>query len=246
MKLVLLGTTGYHPNERRHTPCVMLPEAGVILDAGTAMFRVPEYVQTPSLDIFLTHSHLDHVIGLTFLFDILHLRPVERVTVHGERAKLDAVQRHLFAEELFPARVPAEFREIAPQVELAGGGSLTHFPLNHPGGALGFRLDWPDRSLAYVTDTTAQPEADYLEKIRGVDLLLHECYFTDEFGEWAAKTGHSCATPVVRLARAADVGQLVLVHINPLVTDDGVFQLDRLQSIFPRTQIGTDRLEIEF
>ena len=34
MKLHLLGTTGYHPNARRHTACLMLPEQGIVLDAA--------------------------------------------------------------------------------------------------------------------------------------------------------------------------------------------------------------------
>jgi ribonuclease Z len=246
MKLVLLGTTGYHPNERRHTPCMMLPESGVVLDAGTAMFRVRDYLVTPSLDIFLTHSHLDHVIGLSFLFDILHERQVDRVTVHGAAEKIAAVQQHLFAPDLFPARVPAEFRTLAERVTLPDGGVLSHFPLEHPGGTLGFRLDWPDRSMAYVTDTVAAPGADYIEKIRGVDVLLHECYFTDEHAEWAETTGHSCATPVVQLARAAGVGRLVLVHINPLADDDGLYELEKMRSVFPATEIGTDKMVVEF
>ena len=50
MKLILLGTTGYHPNNRRHTACLMLPEVGVVLDAGTAMFRVRDYLTTKHLD----------------------------------------------------------------------------------------------------------------------------------------------------------------------------------------------------
>ena len=46
MKLVLLGTTGYHPNDRRHTPCMLIPECGVMLDAGTAVYRAGNYLQT--------------------------------------------------------------------------------------------------------------------------------------------------------------------------------------------------------
>ena len=61
MKLHLLGTAGYHPTQRRHTACLMLPEVGLVLDAGTAMFRIRDLIQTRHLDIFLTHTHLDHV-----------------------------------------------------------------------------------------------------------------------------------------------------------------------------------------
>ncbi|MFO7903673.1 MAG: MBL fold metallo-hydrolase [Planctomycetota bacterium] len=247
MKIVLLGTTGYHPTDSRHTPCMMLPECGVLLDAGTAMYRVPEYLTTPALDIFLTHAHLDHVVGLTFLFDILYQAPVEHVRVHGETRKLSALRRHLFSETLFPAAPPIDWRPLAASpLTLADQLVLTHFPLRHPGGSLGYRLDWPDRSLAYITDTTARPDADYMERVRGVDLLIHECYFPDGWEQKATLTGHSCLSPVAKLARAANVGRLVLVHVNPLVKNDNDIGLETARSIFPRTDIGIDRLELEF
>ena len=46
MKLVMLGTTGYHPNDIRQTACYALPEIGVVLDAGTGMFRLREHIAT--------------------------------------------------------------------------------------------------------------------------------------------------------------------------------------------------------
>ena len=79
MKLVLLGTTGYHPSDRRQTPCLLLPECGVMLDAGTATYRAADYLQTSELDIFLTHAHLDHIIGLTYLFSVTHVHPLQRI-----------------------------------------------------------------------------------------------------------------------------------------------------------------------
>ena len=61
VKLHFLGTTGYHPNNQRQTACMMLPEIGVILDAGTGIFRARDLIQTDHLDIFLSHVHLDPV-----------------------------------------------------------------------------------------------------------------------------------------------------------------------------------------
>jgi ribonuclease BN (tRNA processing enzyme) len=251
MKLVLLGTSGYHPTDRRQTACLMLPEIGVVLDAGTGMYRVRDWLRTPALDIFLTHAHLDHVVGLTFLFDVLYQKSVERVTVHGEADKLAAIQEHLFAPTLFPAQPPITWQPLEGPVMLAGGGRLSYFPLEHPGGAIGFRLDWPDKSLAYVTDTTAKPNADYIRAIAGVDLLVHECYFTDDWGQWAEKTGHSCLTAVAQLAAAAQVGRMVLVHINPLDADapgrvGEPLDLTSARTIFPEIELGFDRQVIEF
>lgn len=245
MKLLLLGSTGYHPNDRRHTACLMLPEIGVVLDAGTGMYRVRDHLTTRTLDIFLTHAHLDHIIGLTFLFDILYQKQVERVWVHGDGEKLAAIDRHLFAPDLFPVKPPCQWKPLAGPVTLADGSRLTHFPLRHPGGSLGFRIDWPDRSLAYVTDTTARSEADYVELIRGVDTLVHECYFADGQEALAEKTGHSCTTPVAEVAAAAEVGRLVLVHVNPLSTDDDPIGLAAARRIFPRTELGEDGMELD-
>ncbi len=247
MRLVVLGSTGYHPNETRHTPCLVLPELGIVLDAGTAMFRLRDYLVTEELNIFLTHVHLDHVIGLTFLFDVLFQRPTQRVIVHGEAEKLAAVQEHLLFPLLFPAKLPCEYRELpAGEVALPEGGRLTYFPLKHPGGSVGFRLDWPRHSMAYVTDTTADPAADYVECIRGVDLLVHECYFSDAQQEWAEKTGHSWTTPVAQVAREAGVGRLVLMHLNPLVNEADPIGLDVAQAIFPETSLSADRMELTF
>jgi len=246
MKLILLGTTGYHPNERRHTPCLLIPECGVMLDAGTATFRAGRYLKTPQLDVFLTHAHLDHVVGLTYLFSVLREHPLEAVRVHGEAEKLQAVREHLFAEALFPVLPPCQFVPLAAHVPLPGGGRLTHFPLAHHGGSVGYRLDWPGHSLAYVTDTTAAPDAGYLEKIRGVRLLVHECYFPDAMAEWAQKTGHSHTTPVAELARAAGVGRLVLVHLDPCAAEPDPIGLDVARAIFPNTDLGEDLMELEF
>jgi len=246
MKLVLLGTTGYHPNDRRHTPCMVIPECGVMLDAGTAMYRAGRYLETAELDIFLTHAHLDHVVGLTYLFSVMREHPLDRITVHGDAAALAAIDRHMFCEVLFPKRPPYESRPLAAEVPLPSDGRLTHFPLVHQGGSIGFRLDWPTRSMAYVTDTTAAVDAEYVEKIRGVDLLVHECYFPDANAEWAQQTGHSCTTPVAQVARQADVGRLILVHLNPLSTEDDPIGLEAARAIFPETELGEDLVEIEF
>lgn len=251
MKLLLLGTSGYHPTERRHTACLMLPEMGIVLDAGTGFFRVREHLITPTLDIFLTHAHLDHVVGLTFLLSAVWEKPVKRIVVHGEADKIAAIREHLLNENLFPAPLPCEWQPLATGPTECGAARITHFPLEHPGGSVGYRLDWPGasgggRSMAYVTDTTATPAAGYVEHIRGVNLLVHECNFRDREDAWATKTGHSSTTHVAQLAARAGAKRLVLLHFNSLDISDDPIDLAAARRIFPATEIGEDRMEIEW
>lgn len=246
MKLILLGTGGYYANDLRHTACLMLPEIGVVFDAGSGMFRLGEYRATERLDIFLTHCHLDHVIGLTYLLDVLPVDVQQRTAVYGAAAKLETIREHLFSELLFPVKPKFQMQPLSGDIPLADGSTLRHFPLDHPGGSIGYRIDWPDRSLAYVTDTRATDDAAYIEQIRGVSVLVHEAYFNDDMGAKAELTGHSCLSTVARLAATAEVGLLVLVHVDPRLKQDADFELQTAQQIFPNTLLGVDRMEIEF
>ena len=246
MKVLLLGTAGYHPSEQRQTACVMLPEAGIVLDAGTGFFRVRDRLQTRTLDILLSHAHVDHVVGLTYLLDTAWQRNLSRITVHGEAGKLAAIREHLLCEPLFPAPLPCEWQPLINQPVAIGEAQVRHFPLEHPGGCVGYRLDWPGKSLAYVTDTTAAADAPYVEAIRGVDVLVHECNFRDGEHAWAVKTGHSSTSAVAHVAARASAGRLILLHFNPLDEAADPIDLAAARRVFSATELGFDGFELDF
>jgi len=240
MQLKCLGTTGFHPNERRHTSCFLLPEVGVVLDAGTGLFRLADHLTTDRIDIYLSHAHLDHIVGITYLVETFGVDASDRVTIHGQVETLAAVRDHLFAPALFPVSPGYQFDPLADSGRLPGGGTIRTFPLEHPGGSLGMRLDWPGHSLAYVTDTVASPTAAYVEQIRGVDLLLHEANFPAGHDAEAKLTGHSCLDQTAAVAAAAGVGRLVVTHVHPLRTKEADYDLESARSLFPKIEIAKD------
>jgi ribonuclease BN (tRNA processing enzyme) len=243
MRVCMLGTAGYHPNERRHTSCYMLPSAGFVLDAGTGFFRVRELLQTPRLHIFLSHVHLDHVVGLTFLLDVLWQKPVEKVVVHGLAEHLDIVRGQLFGSLLFPVEFRYQTSTVSPMFEVEGVRVQTR-QLDHGTPCVGYRFDWPDCSLAYITDTRCS--LDYADFVHGVDLLIHECNFPDEHRELAQHTGHSVTSDVLRLAQTAEVRRLCLTHVNPLLDGDDPVGLLGLSNAGTRTVVAADGMEIDF
>lgn len=243
MRLCMLGTAGYHPNETRHTACLMLPTQGFVLDAGTGFFRVRDRLCTPRLHIFLSHVHLDHVAGLTFLLDVLYEKPVESVTVYGLPEHLDLVRTQLFGSLFFPVEFRYQTRPAQTDFDAEGVRIRTH-PLDHGTPCIAYRFDWPDRSLAYVTDTRCS-EA-YADFVRGVDLLVHECNFPDRLRHLADLTGHSVVSDVLRLARLAQVRRLCLTHFNPLATGDDPAGLREASASFPGVIVAVDGLEIDF
>ncbi|MBX3441962.1 MAG: metal-dependent hydrolase [Planctomyces sp.] len=250
MRILLLGTGGYHPSERRHTACLLLPELGILLDAGTATFRVMPALPGRTLDVFLSHAHLDHVVGLTYLLAPLALGELEAVRVHAAPETLDAVRTHLFSQPLFPVLPPFDFRPLdASPVQLASGAAVAWRRLdNHPGGSIAYRVDAPDddggmRRIAYVTDTTV--DGSYADFVQGVNLLIHECYFPDDEHGWASKTGHSHTRPVLELARDAGVRRLLLTHVDPRNANADPAELSRFPGVFADVAIAEDGMDVQ-
>ena len=245
VKLHFLGTTGYHPNEKRQTACMMIPEQGIIFDAGTGFFRTRDLICTNTLDIFLSHAHLDHSIGLTFLYDVLWDKDIERVTVHVDGSKIPAIEQALYHKDLFLVGPNFDFKALKSEpVELANDIKVHNCSLEHPGGSNGFRLEHPGGSLAYITDTVAQKDAEYVEFISNVDVLIHECYFPDGWEDRAQLTGHSCLTPVAEVAAAANAGSTYLVHINPLESSDQPLDLASVKETYANLNMTEDRMVI--
>lgn len=235
MNLHCLGTAGYHPSETRHTSCYVLPGSGVVLDAGTGLFRLAPLMQTRTLDILLSHAHLDHVFGLTFLLGVAHQRsvaghPIETIRVWGQSNKLDAIQTHLLSDFLFPAPLPIQWNAIDEldafvihpiRVDGTPGEpvTVTWRTQTHPGQSVAYRLESgtspATRCMVYATDTTGANDQATLAWMSNADLLLHECNFRSDQQEWAEKTGHCWLLKVAEICDQTQPRQVVLTHVDP-------------------------------
>lgn len=260
MRLVLLGSGGFLPTETAQTACYLLPEVGLLLDAGSGLYRLAESMQGPELDIYLSHAHADHTSGLDYVFASFFkwevnraAQPLNEATITGlvERAGAARAQTCIHADEATLQVVqskyaywPFQWHPLQSPEAVRCGGWLTSFLLE--GGTQGYRLDWPGHSLAYITDTVASPTAAYVEKIAGVDVLLHDCQGAERHAGLLTKIGHSHLTAVVQVAARAQVKRLVLIHHAPLKELDYLDALEQARRIFPALDVGYDRMEIEF
>lgn len=226
MKLVPLGTNGFFSTFGRQTQCylVLTDEAAILLDAGTGLGRLlePEIVKLlegyDRLDVFLSHYHLDHCVGLAYLPEVWRGR---EVVIHGpappfaEATPDEALGRLLHAPFSAPLAVFPLKAEIVPVSETAmtvSGLDMSFRGQTHMYGSMGIRIG---DDIAYVTDTVA--DEGTIDLARNVKLLMHEVYLTDSELKTDAinAANHSHVSGVARIAREANVERLMIMHHHP-------------------------------
>ena len=83
-----------------------------------------------------------------------------------------------------------------------------------------------------------------LPYIKGSDLLCLECTFADDLAELAETRCHLTASQAGRLARQAEVGQLLLTHISARYREPEIL-LQQATSEFPNTVVAEDSMRVE-
>nr|WP_198411786.1 MBL fold metallo-hydrolase [Microvirga flavescens] len=247
-----------------HTPCVEIRcgERLFVVDAGTGIAALGHALGKAApkeIDILLSHLHLDHVGGLPFFKPVVldKERVIRTYCGHldGETAK-EALDR-LFSPPLFPVRLeqlPARLEhqgfKAGETLTFADGASVRTHPLNHPGGATGYRFDHAGRSICYISDiehSDPWPDPALAAFVHGADLVIYDGMFSEAEYSHCVGWGHSTWEKGVELARAADVKNLAIFHLYPGHDDEYLRATEKeLQAVMPSAFLAREGQSVAF
>jgi phosphoribosyl 1,2-cyclic phosphodiesterase len=225
----------------------------IILDAGTGMRPLGNQLLAEKFDgvihVLITHAHWDHILGFPFFSPIF--RKETRMQMHpvDDAARELAKGGVLFDGVHFPVRREnlAATLDMAPNLEgptQIGSARVTKVPLNHPGGAVGFRIDDADgSSLCYLTDNELEPpgarttSVDALARFaEGTSLLIHDAQYMPSDMPTKHGWGHSLVSQVLDLGRSASARRLALHHHDPDRDDDALDRIGADATAWARTR----------
>ena len=220
-------------------------EAGerILIDGGTGVRllgrRLPKTPGISSAWLFMTHFHLDHVVGLSML-PVLH-NPNWRLTMAApdhHPIHIREMMARLLDVPLWPLQVE-DLKSKIDFVQLDGITASTPYrcgsievrwcPVHHPGGCTAYRFDEPSTGASLVVATDMEwglstpGEKGYLERLISypspAGLLLMDGQYDDgqiaKYRGW----GHSSWQECVALASRLRVRQLLITHHDPASDD---------------------------
>ncbi len=271
VKMTFWGVRGTLPVPGRktvryggNTSCVSIEfpkDNFFIFDAGTGIKELSNYLISEKhaltkATVFISHPHWDHINGIPF-FAPLYAKG-NRVEICGP-PNGDMSMRGLISGQMDGVYFPINIKEFGATVSFHDLGEerfaidtveIQTMFLNHPGKCLGYRMDYKDRSICYVTDNEIYPESNrlynesYVNKladfVSDTDALITDCTYTDEEYEDKIGWGHSSVSQVVELADRARVKNLCLFHHDPDQTDDDIDdKLEMAQAILEKKGSST-------
>ncbi len=227
-----------HLNVGGNTSCVEVRCGSrvLILDAGTGINPAGRALRDEGIDrvdLLFSHCHYDHILGLPF-FEPFHVAQ-NRIRLWAGHFLDDMTCREMVAQFMQPPFFPVgpdclkagvEYRDFEPgdTLGLGDGIVIRTLRLNHPGGAVAYRVEYDNRALCYVTDTEHVGDIldpDILAFISDAGIVIYDATYTDEEFTHFAGYGHSTWQHGARLCAAANVQTYVIFH-HLLEHDDSI------------------------
>lgn len=177
--------------------------------------------------IFVSHSHLDHIAFLPLLVDTVAEARRQAITVFALPETIRILRSHIFNWLVWPdfSAIPDRHNpflrfqvvSVGETVRLSGGRRVSVLPAHHTVPACAYCIDSGAGKLVYTGDTTFA--ADLIDAINGlhdVRHLLIETAFSDGQHALAMAARHLCPSMLIAFLDELKIAPQVWVsHLKP-------------------------------
>ncbi len=212
----------------------------IILDAGTGIYRAGEYIMNKNcyrnIWIFLTHFHLDNIIGLPYFKPFLDSNYTINIVGPNdpERSLKDVLKSSLYSSfSPIPSKPKAKiniFEVLEENYNLSEDIKLATMYSNHPTTTMIYFLNIKGLKIAYAPDSEIWEEAtafqDYNERLgkftSGFDILLHDSTYDNIDYKEKNHKGHSSIEIVANFVKRNKIKIFIPVNLNAYYNDDRI------------------------
>jgi ribonuclease BN (tRNA processing enzyme) len=199
MKIKVLGCSGAElPG---HRPPSFLLDGKILFDTGSLTDTLDIKGQLRIKHIFISHPHLDHILGIPFLADNLIFRMKgHRVNIFSIPPVIKTIRKSLLDGSIWPdfTVIPNAHEGILNLNALKPGHSIkiddytiTPYPVNHSVPATGYLVEDKIKRRFFYTGDTGPTDSTWV-KIgeKQIHCLIIETSFPNRMEDIAIRTGH--------------------------------------------------------
>lgn len=211
MRVHFLGTMGWYDTELGNTLCVLVetPREYVIFDAGNGFAKADSYLRKDKpVYLFLSHFHLDHIIGLHALNKFDLPQGIDVFGPSGIKKMFNLIINSPYSKPLAKLKTRVRIKELSGRLKLPI--DIQFKELIHTTVCFGYRLSYKGKVVAFCTDTGLCNNLASLA--RNADLLILESSLRP--GEPDRGWPHLNPQQAATVARKGFAGKLALVHFD--------------------------------
>ncbi|MFA5275681.1 MAG: MBL fold metallo-hydrolase [Candidatus Omnitrophota bacterium] len=211
MKIRFLGTNGWYDSLTGNTACVLVEvkDRYIILDAGNGLYKIDRYInKNKPVHLFLSHFHLDHIIGLHILNKFNFPQGIDIFGPKGLTKVFKFIINSPYSKPVKDIRTKIRLHELNP--DMPESANVEFKKLRHTVDCFGYRFNLDNKVLVYCTDTGVCK--NLIELAGGADLLITECSYLP--GQTDRSWPHLNPESSARVAKTAKAKKLVLLHFD--------------------------------
>ena len=211
MKITFLGTNGWYDTDTGNTLCILIEtkKEYIILDAGGGFYKIGQHIKKKKpIYLFLSHFHLDHIIGLHTLLLCNFPQGIKLYGPPGVKKCLSQIVNYPYTASISKLKTKVTVNQIKKKVDFPF--RVEFGKLLHPSLCYGYRFNLEGKTIVYCTDTGV---CDNLHKLaKKADFFITECSATS--GKKEKDWPHLTAQDAAKVAKKSQVKKLFLVHFN--------------------------------
>lgn len=244
MRAYFLGTNGWYDTNTGNSVCVLLDtkDRYIIFDAGNGFYKIDRYIKGDKpIYLFLSHFHLDHIIGLHILAKFNFKQGIDIYGTPGLNALFKKVINAPYTIPISRLKMSVRLHEINGHSLLPLG--IEYRLLKHSSVCYGYRVLAEGKTVSYCTDTGVCN--NLLSLAKESDLFITECSLKK--GRENLSWFHLNPESAARVAKKAKAKKLVLIHFDAALYLNYKQRLKagcQARKIFKPTLVGGDNLEV--
>jgi len=256
-KITILGSSG-SKSEKGGSSAFMLNNEHVI-DAGNLLSPLEE--KSAKLEtVWLTHSHLDHIIDIAYILDNYYAKREKTLNIFGLSETLEAVKKHFLNDTIWPdfSKIPLENGtgmslayhdiEVGKSYPFEEDGTIEAVFTEHTVPSCGYIIHKKDSGVIITADTySLDGIVNYLSHENTIQALVVECSFPIRMQELARVSKHFTPYSLFEELKPLEGKDLNIYinHIKPAYQDEICAEIEEMKGSWNIT-ILNDGDEIYF